>query len=200
MKKTILYILSVFLFFVPFVVSAHSTVTPSQSTTSKYENFVLSVPTEKEVPTVGLRLLIPEGLDKITPQVKPGWKIDVKKNSDGVVTEIDWTGGSIPAGQKDIFQFTARTPKDNATLIWKVYQTYQGGEVVAWDRDPKTPAKEGETVNPYSVTEVKADTGNSVPVANTNQSNNKLPYVLSVAALAISLFALSRVYKSGDSR
>ncbi len=186
MKK---YTLGIFVavFSLSFVslVSAHSTVSPSQSTTQKYENFTLSVPTEKEVPTVGVRVLIPETLDRVTPFVKSGWTINITKAGEKV-TQIEWTGGTIPAGQKDVFLFTARTPAEDTTLIWKVYQTYQGGEVVAWDQDPKSAE---EVSKPYSTTEVKIDSASTV---DSRPSRDKYQIAIAWAAIAISLVALWR--------
>jgi uncharacterized protein YcnI len=142
---------------VPFITAAHATVAPFQAPTQSYQDFSVSVPTEKEMATVGVRLLMPVELSKVTPFVKQGWKITVTKVGE-TVTQIEWTGGKIPHGQKDIFQFTSKTPATSTTMIWKVYQTYEDGTVVAWDRDPKTPAEEEEKVkNPYSTTEVRAD-------------------------------------------
>lgn len=163
---------------------AHSVVTPAQTLTSKYETFSLGVPTEKNIPTAAVRLLIPEGLDHITPIVKPGWAIKTVTNASGTVTEIDWTGGSIPAGQKDMFLFSARTPATAATLQWKVYQTYRDGSAVAWDRDPTKPDEGKDTVeNPYSLTEVAPD----APTAPATDSRSM---ALSTAALALSIVAL----------
>lgn len=168
---------------------AHSVVSPAQTSTSKYENFSLSVPTEKDVPTVGMRLEVSTELDYVTPVVKPGWAIKVTKDAAGKVTQIAWTGGSIPAGQKDFFQFSARTPATSTTLVWKAYQTYRDGTVVAWDRDPSKPEPGKEKAeNPYSMTEVKSD----APVQKQSFDNatptiSFLSFVLSVVALAIAL-------------
>ncbi len=179
---------------------AHSTVSPSQTIPSKYETFSLSVPTEKDAPTLGVRLLIPASLDRVTPFVKPGWNIDIKKEGEKV-TEIEWTGGAIPTGQKDVFQFTARTPKEGTTLIWKAYQTYEGGEIVAWDRDPKVANKDAEVKNPYSTTSVTADEVSQHEkkekgiLPEKNQSNNDQSFYLSLAALIISLIAFRTARK-----
>ncbi len=181
MKKYIFTLVAVLSLTLTSVVFAHSTVSPSQTATSKYETFTLSVPTEKEVPTVGIRLLVPDGVDRVTPFVKPGWKINVGKDGDKV-TQIEWTGGAVPAGQKDIFQFTARTSATDTTLIWKVYQTYQGGEVVAWDQ---APGDDVET--PYSKTEVKVDTSSTTE----KKSKLDLPITLSIVALVFSIIAMS---------
>jgi uncharacterized protein YcnI len=175
---------------IPSLAFAHSTVSPSQTAASKSENFFVSVPTEKTVPTTGVRLLVPESLQRVTPVVKPGWRIATKKDAKGNVTEIVWSGGSIPNGQKDFFQFSARTPASSTSLIWKVYQTYRSGEVVAWDQAPasaESATHATSTVsNPYSVTTVEA----VAPVSHNSGPTNRLSFALSVAALALSVIAL----------
>ena len=83
---------------------AHVVVKPNAVGVGAFQTFTVGVPNEKDNPTVGVRLVIPEGMKFVSPNVKPGWTIDVKKTGDGenaVVTEINWTGGSIPAGQRD---------------------------------------------------------------------------------------------------
>jgi uncharacterized protein YcnI len=180
MKKIIVN-LALVLSLIPSIVFAHSTVSPSTTATSKYETFTLSVPTEKEIPTVGIRIVVPAGVDRFTPFVKAGWTINTIKDANGNVTEVSWTGGSIPADQKDVFQFTARTAALDTTLVWKVYQSYQGGEIVAWDQQP------GEGVEtPYSVTEVKAGTSST-----ESDQGRKVdwPLILSIVALGVSFLA-----------
>src|SRR5207249_3731710 len=80
---------------------AHAVVSPNQVGVAKFQTFSLGVPSEKDSNTVAVRLLIPQGLTYVTPNVKLGWKIDIKKQGTGenaVVNEIDWTGGSVPVG------------------------------------------------------------------------------------------------------
>jgi uncharacterized protein YcnI len=193
-------VLTLFLSFlsIPTVVLAHSTVSPSQASTSKYETFTLSVPVEKDVPTVAVKLLIPDSLDKVMPFVKPGWKINIKKEKVGEVekiTEIEWIGGTIPAGQKDVFQFTARTPQTDTNLIWKVYQTYSGGEIVSWDQDPKS---ESEIKYPYSETKVSESlppTDNKVIPADTNKQVTDIKSYINILPLLISFIALVVAYR-----
>jgi len=171
-----------FLLLTPTFALAHSTVSPSSVSTSQYQTFSLSVPTEKEIPTTAVRLLLPDGLDRVTPLVKPGWRIDILKDSSGKVTELRWIAGSIPAGQKDVFEFSARTPASSTSLVWKAYQTYENGTVVAWDRDPKAG---GEVSNPYSITEVMGP----VLEAPTPEAK-KSDQTMAIVALAISIAAL----------
>lgn len=171
--------------------SAHSTVTPSETQPSKYETFSLNVPTEKEIPTNSVRLLIPSGLDRVTPFVKPGWKINIRKDSEGRVTEVEWSGGSIPAEQKDVFLFTARTGTTTPTLIWKVYQSYSDGEVVSWDRDPKVlNSGEERVANPYSVTNILE------AKSTTKEKSADSSLIFSMLALVLSIIALVRKGKS----
>lgn len=182
--KTMLAALVFFSLAVP-VAFAHSVVSPSQTLTSKYENFSLGVPSEKNSATIDVRLLVPDRLDNVMPFVKPGWKIVVSKNSAGKVTQIEWSGGSIPAGEKDIFLFTARTPQTPTELVWKAYQTYADGEVIAWDQNPMNGAT--KSANPYSVTDVVADT----PVEPAATHGSSLPLVTAIAALVVALAALA---------
>ncbi len=179
-----------FFFSLSGIAFAHSTVAPSETATSKYETFTASVPTEREVPTVGVKLIVPETLDRVTPFVKAGWKINVTKNTDGKVIAIEWTGGSIPAGLKDVFPFTARTGASSTTLVWKIYQTYQGGEVVAWDRDPNGALKpdEQKVANPYSSTNVTSPAPAPIVKEEAPQKDTSLTFAL--VALALSIVAL----------
>ncbi|HSX40377.1 MAG TPA: DUF1775 domain-containing protein, partial [Candidatus Saccharimonadales bacterium] len=87
-------IIALFLFVTP--AFAHVVVHPSTAGVASFQEFSMSVPTEKDFPTVGLKLLIPGGLQMVTPNVKPGWTITEKKigtGEDALVSEIDWTGG-----------------------------------------------------------------------------------------------------------
>jgi uncharacterized protein YcnI len=151
---------SIFLFAPP--AFAHVVVKPSQVGIAAFQIFRMGVPNEKDSPTVAVRLVIPDGLKAISPNVKLGWTIDEKKIGDGddaKVTEITWTGGVIPAGQRDDFVFSAQVPSKETTLNWKAYQTYQNGETIAWDHDPKLSksADDDTAPPPYSMTKVVND-------------------------------------------
>src|SRR5882762_2161811 len=130
MKKIIAVFTSIVGMFVLAVVPAfaHVVVKPATVGTAAFQTFTMGVPNEKDSPTIAVRLIIPEGLKYVSPNVKSGWTIDVKKNGtgeDAKVTEIDWTSGSIPAGQRDDFIFSAQVPSKETTLKWDAYQIYQ---------------------------------------------------------------------------
>ncbi len=198
---------------------AHAVVKPSEVGIGKFQTFTLGVPSEKSVPTISIRLLMPDGLNFVTPNVKSGWKIIEKKQATGnkvkdddgmmvdeqKLTEIDWTGGSIPAGQRDEFVFSAQVPSAPTTLNWKVYQTYADGSVMSWDLAPDAPQPKDAMGNmdfsafgPYSMTKVIDDlSASSTPAAaiNTRDSNSAAALTLSVVALVISVAARPKAKK-----
>lgn len=199
MKKIIfaLSLLFVIFFGITSIASAHVVVRPSEAGISSFQTFVVGVPTEKDIPTVGLQLVMPPGLSEVSPTVKSGWKVDVKKDGtdeDANVTEIDWTGGTIPPGERDEFSFSAQVPSSETTLMWKAYQTYQDGTVVAWDENP-SDIKAGEEGTPYSTTLVENDLTTPSPAQNGLKNYGLTAFALSILALIFSLIAFSRTRK-----
>src|SRR4051812_29293117 len=98
-------------------VFAHAVVKPSTAGIGAFTDFTLGVPSEKDSATVSVKLMIPEGINSVSPIVKPGWKVEVINSSkqgepddDGNTNPIPeailWTGGSVPAHQKDFFMFS----------------------------------------------------------------------------------------------
>jgi uncharacterized protein YcnI len=187
---------------------AHVIVKPATVGIGSTQVFTMAVPSEKDIPTVAVKLMLPDGLSFAVPNVKPGWQVAVKTvatgkkitDDDGMQVdemkpvEIDWTGGSIPAGQRDEFNFQAQSPATPTTLAWKAYQTYQDGSVVAWDQTPTASA-----ANPYSVTSVVDDLSASNAAApNTpkiswwTKNSAYVADVLSVMAILISGYALAK--------
>jgi uncharacterized protein YcnI len=170
-------------------VSAHASITQKEVGVGLRTNFTLSVPTEEVDPTTEVRLVLPDGLKSVMPMVKPGWNIQLKKSGEGEdakITEIIWSGGRIPTEQRDEFVFNAQAPAEETSLIWKTYQTYGDGDIVAWENDPKVvaeysknnPPKEGEddhnAPRPWSETKVINDLkASSQPQAMNNNSELK---------------------------
>lgn len=200
--------------------SAHVTVKPGEVGVGQRLNFAVSVPTEEDIPTTQVRLIIPVGLQSVRPNVKPGWTIKLMKSGEGeeaVITEILWTGGSIPAEQRDEFIFSAQAPAEETSLVWKAYQTYEGGKIVAWENSAEiveeytknNPTQEGGYANvdakrPYSETKVVNDLEGSTTegAANTTVARAaKGTNFLSIAALAVAAAALGiQFYKKGKTR
>lgn len=173
----------------PMPIFAHVVVQPSTVGIATFQTFTMAVPTERDIPTVGLKLLIPSGLHEVTPTVKAGWTITVTKNDSGV-TEIDWTDGQIPPEQRDEFSFNAQVPSDPTTITWKAYQTYSDGSVVSWDMNPSKIQK-GEEGTPFSTTKVINDLQPTPPMGQMNSQKTNISLVLSIVAIVIASIAVS---------
>jgi uncharacterized protein YcnI len=179
----------------PGIAFGHVVVKPNEALTGAYQTFTTSVPNEKDIPTTGVRLLIPDSIESVTPTVKPGWKITTKKSGEKT-TEISWTGGTVPTGQRDDFTFSAHLPSTEGDINWKAYQTYQDGSVVSWDQAPSDDGhgSEDERKGPYSVTAIKNSATNETTETQENSSDQVL-YVISIAALGLSVLALAKTAK-----
>jgi len=182
---------------------AHVVVRPNQAGVASRTVFTVSVPNEKAVPTTQVKLLLPSGLNDVTPNVKPGWTVKIEKDAQGKPTALVWSG-SLPAEFRDEFSFQAQVPATAGVLAWKAYQTYQGGVLVSWDVDPTDPAaKDAEALEktgkgPYSVTKVIDDltAPAAAPVAPApaaqDSTTSLVALVVSVVALVVGLVALLR--------
>lgn len=169
---------------------AHVGVTPKSSSPAAWETYTIKVPNEKDIPTTGLRLVMPKGGAFHGSSVNKEWNVETVKKDDKV-TEIKWTGGEVPAEQFETFQITVQNPPKPTTLVWKAYQTYEDGSVVAWVQ------KEGEE-KPASRTEIaeaeKAEVKPASSITKGAKSENdgaatQTP-ILSIAALILSIAAM----------
>lgn len=194
-KLFLLIIFSIIAFsFIP-IAQAHVVVRPNQTGIGTYQTFTVNVPSEREQSTTMIRLVLPSGLESITPNVKQGWKIEVKTHElpSGIHPyEIVWSGGTIPGHYRDEFSFSAKVPANETTLTWKAYQTYSDNSVVSWDLDPKAEQPknaEGKPdfskIGPYSETKIINDL-----VQETKQEKMPDPLLISTLAFVISLGAL----------
>ncbi|GAA0514477.1 DUF1775 domain-containing protein [Deinococcus depolymerans] len=118
------------------VAGAHATVRTeaglSESVAGKSETYRLNVPTEKDLSTTRIRLIVPAGVTLSRFQVTPGFTRTVVKNDAGLIREVIWTGRVAPM-EYARFYFQAKNPPQAAELVWKIHQTYSDGSVVAWD-------------------------------------------------------------------
>jgi uncharacterized protein YcnI len=211
--KKLAVILPVLALFVAGVASAHVTVKPAQVGIGAFQTFTVSVPTEKDIPTTSVRLMIPEGLEHVSPTVKPGWTIQLvhaehqegeeameeeggDEHADEPIAEIIWTNGNIPASFRDEFTFSAKVPPTETSLTWKAYQTYRDGTVVSWDITSGGEG-EGENSGPASVTKVVDDFKEQQAAADTSHlkdmrrdHSSRTSVIVSVLAVIISVFAM----------
>lgn len=177
-------------------VFAHVVVKPNEVKPSTYQTFTIGVPNEKESSTTSVKLIIPEGVRSVMPNVKPGWKISVVKDGESEaakVTEINWTGGTVPVGQREEFLFSAQTPANESTIYWKAYQTYSDGTVVSWDQEAGSDSH-GQAAEPNKGPASQTKVANVVVPGEkiTVPSNqNEAKQALGVSIVAIALAALS---------
>lgn len=176
---------------------AHVTVKPAQVGIGSWQTFSVGVPVEKDKPTIGVRLVIPEGAEYVMPNVKPGWTITTKKTGEGEeskVTEIEWKGGTIPTGQRDEFVFSAKVPETPTKLHWKAYQQYQDGTVVAWDASEEELGDDSHdfsTKGPFSTTEIIDDLSVEPSDQSQTSENMKLQHSpVAIVALAIAVTSI----------
>lgn len=179
-------------------VFAHVTVKPGEVETATYQVFTVSVPNEKAIPTVSVKLLVPDALATITPTKKAGWEVALEREGDGDdvrVTSVTWSGGEITDGLRDEFSFSARTPDSPTELQWKAYQTYSDGTVVAWDQEAEGGGHESDS-GPFSVTSVVEDiagdksTDGVNNAASDDQASADRALYVAIAGVGVGLVAL----------
>ena len=161
---------------------AHVLVTPAQSARGAAETYVVTVPSERPVATTSVSLRVPAGeaVYQFGP-LPPAWTYSLKEDSQGNVTEIDWSGGSIPPNQFAQFSFMARNPAAGNQLAWEVTQTYADGLLVRW-------AGSQGSQQPASFTALG---GSAVVATPGGSSDGSSASPLSAVALAVGGLALA---------
>jgi uncharacterized protein YcnI len=216
-------IISSFISLLMFLISAspafaHAVVKPETAGVGSFTDFSLGVPSEKDLATVGIKLILPAGINSVTPIVKFGWKVEVINsqkqgqpdddgNTNPIPEAIVWSGGSVPAHQKDFFMFSTQVPAEETELDWKIEQTYADGSVVSWSMSPDQQPKDDKgnpdysKFGPYSKTMVINDLKDSPQSSNSadtivqSSSLSNLPLVLSGLAVLLSAAALIVSYR-----
>ena len=148
------------------------------------------------------------------PEAGSGWNVMVHSSvlpkpittDDGTftstVSEIDWSGGSIPVGQFSEFNVLAQgLPTGTALLTFKAVQLYSDGTVVSWIQVPTKAAPNPAHPAPTLVltapgngssgsTSASGTTTPSVSPGSTTGTISSADNGLAVASLILSAFAL----------
>ena len=112
-------------------------------------------------PTQEIRMKIPAGVTRVSPEYRTGWSIEKKmrkletpyENEAGhlvseMIDEIVWSGGSLPDGYYGVFQIRALIPDTPGVTLWfKTIQNCAEGTI----RWIEVPASEDQ--NPYELKE-----------------------------------------------
>ncbi len=180
---------------------AHVVVSPEEVPPGDFERLVVTVPTEKDIPTTEVRVEVPEGFTVGGVQPVPGWEPEFEEEG-GVIRAITWSGGEIQPREFQEFAIQARTPEETGEYAWRAFQTYEDGSVVEWTGPPEEHAEEAEEganeEGPASIVEVVqlgAQTGEpGVPAPESGLGFIPIAaysgLVLGVLALAVALLAL----------
>ena len=133
---------------------AHVTATPDEADSAFFRTSLRVGHGCDGSPTIAVRVRVPEGVESVRPEVVPGWEVELvtgdgeATEGDGAdeghdaaappVTEIAWTGGSLPDGYFQEFGLTFRiTEQAPEVLYLPTVQECEEGEH-AWIEIPDT--------------------------------------------------------------
>ena len=156
MKKTIAAVTAAAALAVPAAASAHVTLQPGTVTAGSFSKVDVRVPNERDDKgTIKVDLRLPDGFYFLSYQKVPGWKARVFKQKrdkpvdlggfsvDERYTRIVWRAKKpkrdrIAPGQFQDFPLSVRVPDGapGTQIAFRAFQTYQGGERVAWTGAP----------------------------------------------------------------
>jgi uncharacterized protein YcnI len=127
---------------------AHVTVDPSTAPRGAEVTLGFRVPNEEATAsTVKVQIFFPSDhpILGVDPEKAPGWTDQIHtaplnppvNTDDGPVTsyvsEVDWSGGSIPPGHfEEFFVLAQQLPTTTDQVVFKALQTYSDGTVVRW--------------------------------------------------------------------
>jgi uncharacterized protein YcnI len=148
MRKIIRVVVSTLALMLPAIVQAHVSILPRQSTLGATEKYVVRIPTEGKVATTGAELDVPEGVIVETLQAPAGWKYEVKRADDRIVS-IVWQVDVKPGEFVEV-AFVARNPRSGDKIVWTLRQKFADGTTQNW-----TTAPNG-TTRPTAVTQLIA--------------------------------------------
>jgi uncharacterized protein YcnI len=118
--------------------AAHVTIAPVESKLGVSERYTVRVPTEGQVATSGVDLEVPAGVTVGSVLASSGWKSELRREGNRIVA-ISWKV-DIPVGHFGELVFTARNPKEGASIVWKVMQRFADGTSREWTATTKLVA------------------------------------------------------------
>jgi uncharacterized protein YcnI len=118
----------------PMAVQAHVSITPRQSTTGATEKYTIRIPTEGKVATTGADIEFPAGVIVETIQAPAGWKYEVKRQDDRIVSMSILA--DVKPGEFIEVAFVARNPREGNRIVWTLRQRFADGTVTDWTMGP----------------------------------------------------------------
>ena len=122
------------LVFVPLVAQAHVSITPRASTHGATEKYTIRIPTEGTVATTGAEIEFPAGVIVETIQAPMGWKYEVKRADDRIVSMS--IQADVKPGEFIEVAFVARNPRQGTQIVWVLRQKFADGTTTDWTVGP----------------------------------------------------------------
>ena len=99
---------------------------------SRWETFILNIPTETESATVEVQLAIPEGFEVEAVGHRTDWHTTIRRDGQGLVRDIVWSGGQIPPLTFEEFKLLAKAAKSPGAYEWQARQRYANAQESTW--------------------------------------------------------------------
>ena len=129
----------------PMAVQAHVSITPRQSMTGATEKYTIRIPTEGKVTTTGAEIEFPAGVIVETIQAPAGWKYEVKRQDDRIVSMT--IQAEVKPGEFIEVAFVARNPRSGGRIVWTLRQRFADGTVTDWTTGPNGAARPTAVTN-----------------------------------------------------
>ena len=112
------------------VAYAHVSITPRVSTHGATEKYTIRIPTEGTVATTGADIEFPAGVIVEVVQSPLGWKYEVKRQDDRIVSMA--IQADVKPGEFIDVSFVARNPRSGTSITWILRQRFADGTVTDW--------------------------------------------------------------------
>lgn len=179
--------------------AGHVDVLPAESVVNEAHEYVIRVPTEREVATTGVRVTFPDSVVVVRFATTPGWNRRTVPAPDGGIRGVVYSGGAAVADEYVEFRLIA-TPIEVGTAVWRVQQTYADGVVKPWTLQP-TPGADDEAetglrepgVAPVTSFVATPSEAAAPAAANADDDSSPAAVWLGVIAIGIAAAALTAV-------
>ncbi len=170
--------------------SAEVSIEPEVVELGAKQLFSVQVVSEREQPTNGIKIYIPQGVTNVRTFAKDRWNNVSEQDDEGNVSSIEWSGRTfIPSGQAEEFQFLAEVPDGAGTIEWEVEQNYLDNYVLSYGVDVE--GDDVEILDP-----IKTQVSDIVNAENNNESG--FPGFVGWLALGLSALALFFAFRNGS--
>jgi uncharacterized protein YcnI len=188
---------------------AHVTVDPSSAPKGAEITLGFRVPNEEATAdTVKVQIFFPSdhpvlGVD---PEEAPGWTNQVHtaplnppvNTDDGPITsyvsEVDWSGGSIPPGHfQEFYVLAQQLPTTTDQVVFKALQTYSDGTVVRWIQLTQPGGPEPE--HPAPILTLTAPASDTAASSSGSDTTAVVGVILGAAGLVVGGLALFLVWR-----